>query len=544
MLAPGLSVHVDDGREKRIVNRFTSGLRFTKVAPGGNQSLSCQMLLPSGTFTRLGPNDVLTVTDQRTGRTIIDGYIKNPTPVDGPGGQFYDLNALGGMWRASDESRPLVYIDRSSANWRPGGANPQGSNAGWDSVPDASISGGAEALLAQFPSGQVINTGYRVSLWYPFPAGVEFGHATIGVVSGKNDSDYQDELHYKAGTWGHLLFGGSGGNISTTTTVANPISGDAVWATAGLPTMGITDIAVCIARVGGATNVGDNESWTAWPQANLSIHGRLLDRFGARVLGSGLSYIYAHQVAEDVLGRMLTMCDPATAVIDSTAFQIDQFTYFDGARATDVLSHLLEWEYDFTWEIGERQPNGLHRFAWRAWSTSPRYVVSVADGWVETGADANVCNRVLMTWTDSAGKRQSLAVTTADLLADGTVTAADLDGVGDGLTPGQIRDADQVDLPDGKGSAVNAARIGRAVLLDTIKPPRQGTITVRRKITDLLTGSEVMPWELEPGYVCRVREKGWDLRITQAEYDHDQQAMVLTLGTPVLTRDQRIARAA
>jgi hypothetical protein len=252
--------------------------------------------------------------------------------------------------------------------------------------------------------------------------------------------------------------------------------------------------------------------------------------------------VRADQVVEDLLGRVLTMCDPDVAVIDPTEWLIDQLAYTDGAKAVDVLTHLMEWEPDFTWEISERLPSGLHRFAWRAWPTSPRYIVSVADGWVETGSDANACNRVLVAWTDSTGAAQSLAVTAQDLADDGLIPTADLDDVGDGLTAGSIRDADRVTLPEGTGSAANAARIGRAVLLETIKPPRAGKATVRRPILDMVTGCQVMPWELEPGYVCRVREKGWDLRVTQVDYDHDDQSMVLTLGTPVLTADQRIAR--
>ena len=65
---------------------------------------------------------------------------------------------------------------------------------------------------------------------------------------------------------------------------------------------------------------------------------------------------------------------------------------------------------------------------------------------------------------------------------------------------------------------------------------------MRRPIVDRLTGNTVMPWELEPGYLARVRETGDELRVTLAGYDDDATAMALTLGTPVLTREQRIAR--
>jgi hypothetical protein len=52
-----------------------------------------------------------------------------------------------------------------------------------------------------------------------------------------------------------------------------------------------------------------------------------------------------------------------------------------------------------------------------------------------------------------------------------------------------------------------------------------------------------MPWELEPGYLCRVRETGDELRITQGDYDdEDDCSMLLQLGTPMLTGEQRLAQ--
>jgi hypothetical protein len=58
-LMPGLrgalSIRVNDGRTDRIVTRYCRGLKFTKVAPGGHQSLSFTMVLPRNTFTTSAP---------------------------------------------------------------------------------------------------------------------------------------------------------------------------------------------------------------------------------------------------------------------------------------------------------------------------------------------------------------------------------------------------------------------------------------------------------------------------------------------------------
>jgi hypothetical protein len=52
----------------------------------------------------------------------------------------------------------------------------------------------------------------------------------------------------------------------------------------------------------------------------------------------------------------------------------------------------------------------------------------------------------------------------------------------------------------------------------------------------------VHPRQVIPGYNVRVRETGDVLRLTETEYDHDAGAVTLTLGTPVQSTDQIIAR--
>jgi hypothetical protein len=138
-------------------------------------------------------------------------------------------------------------------------------------------------------------------------------------------------------------------------------------------------------------------------------------------------------------------------------------------------------------------------------------------------------------WTDGNGNAQSTPVTAASLGLVGIGLPVDDLGA-------RVKDADPITLPEGKGSAANATRIGGQILTDKINPPKSGTILVRRPIIDQLTGNTVMPWEIEPGYICRVRETGDDLRITQVDYDDDSCSMLLTLGAPVLTDEQRLAR--
>jgi hypothetical protein len=72
----------------------------------------------------------------------------------------------------------------------------------------------------------------------------------------------------------------------------------------------------------------------------------------------------------------------------------------------------------------------------------------------------------------------------------------------------RVKDADPITCPTVRLKTANATRIGGQILTDKINPPKAGTILVRRPIVDQLTGNMVMPWEIEPGYLCRVRETG------------------------------------
>jgi hypothetical protein len=207
--------------------------------------------------------------------------------------------------------------------------------------------------------------------------------------------------------------------------------------------------------------------------------------------------VLASQVVEDLLGRLLTFCDPGTAQVDVTTFAIDQLSWPDGVKAADVLGGSSSlFEPDFLWEILETLDNGKHRFNYRAWPTTPRYVVSVRDGWQQRGSDVDLCNRILVTWTDAAGKTVPVPVTAASLGLAGIGLPVDALGT-------RVKDADPVTFltvwgprrtPPGSVARSSPTRSTH---------PVAGTVVVRRPILDLLTGGMVMPWEIEPGYLCR-----------------------------------------
>lgn len=522
-----LTLRINDGHTDRHVTRYASGLKFTKVAPGGHQSIDYHLDLPRNTFTNLGPADQCWLYDARTGRTIFGaGYLENPTPVDGPDGQSYDITAQGGMARANDETRALIYVDQSLDNWTQDPTSYSGATVG-SNDPGLRIQLPGGAVLATSAAAIAANTMFN-------RAGMGLGAITASIIGGKTDTGYAVGLSTDSGYSAYI-----GDTTPKLSTATNPAT---KWVGTDFAASSIANL--FLQRIGGPTNVADD---TTWAQLNsLAVAGQRMTPTGALLTGAaGLgsaNSVQAYQVASDLLGRLLTFCDPGTAQIDVTTFAIDQLAYPDGTKAAGVLADLALFEPDFLDEILETLPNGLHRFNYRAWPTTPRYVVSVRDGWRQTGSDSDLCNRIAVSWNGplAVANRSDAQVT--------VITAASLGLVGLGYPVDalgtRVKDADPETLPDGHGSLANALQIGGGILRDKINPPLAGTITVRRRIVDLLTGHDVEPWEIEPGYLCRVRELGQDLRISQVDYDDDSVSMLLTLGRPPLTPEQRIARLA
>lgn len=531
-LSGALTIRINDGHTDRHVGLYASGLKFTKVAPGGHQSCQFTLNLPRNTFTALNAADNCWLYDARTGKTIFgQGYLEQPTPVDGPNGQSFDINANGGMVRANDETRALIYVDQTLDGWKQvqyGNAVAASTGEQWS---DGSGTQAGTGMRCQIPQGTTIAGATAVAAVenrVMARAGMSVAGLRVITGSGKIDVNYRTELYDLVNA------------ILTSTGSATQIQQTGVdqtfWVGAAFGTTGA--FLLQLRRSAGATTVADDTTWSNF--VALFVLGRRYDRNG-NLLGTAAAHnntaqsVLASQVAEDLLGRLLTFCDPGTAQVDVSTFAIDQLAYPDGTKGAGVLNDLALWEPNFVWEILETLDNGKHRFNYRAWPTTPRYVVSTRDGWRQTGGDVDLCNRILVNWTDPFGNPQGTAVTAASLGLTGLGYPVDDLGT-------RVKDADPVSLPAGKGSTANATQIGGQILTDKVNPPLAGTVVVQRRILDLLTGNYVSPWELEPGYLCRVRELGQDLRITQMDYDDDSVSTTLTLGAPSLTVDQRLAK--
>lgn len=526
MKAP-LQVSLHGGaRQQNLRGEDVTGLSFTKVANGGQRGGSMRINRPRSEFPDLSPADRGWIDDDE-GR-VFDLFTENPGEIDGPSGQGFDLAFMGPEVLANDESRPHLYIDKNLDDYeqyRAGSDGAISANAGSSDDPEGTLGDG---LLLQFPPGQPIGTGSGARAGRLMPDGLEFGAVGVTIRSGKADADYQVSMAHSGGGVG------ASATILSTSLFTGTLTGER-WVVDDV-TEGRTAISFNLTRLGGATNITGDDTWTF--VADLSLLARRMDRFG--VLKSGAAgmesttHVLAHQVIEDLLGRVLTVVDPLTAQVDPATFEIDQLAYTEGATCRQLLDDLTEIEPDYTWAMGSKNARG-YQFDWRAWPTDPRYVISTSDGYEMTGSDFDLCNRIAVYWTDAKGVAHTTVV---------TATSADYPALSALEAVGRTKDAEPITLEDGRGSEAIALRIGQAVLAAKAEPPKAARATVTGMILDLLTGRMVPPWRILPGYMVRVAETGHLLRLTEMTYNDDTVSTDLTLGEPVLSEGQIIARMA
>lgn len=534
-----LAVSVEVGGGLRNVSRHVSGLSYGKTAPGGHGACSFTLGLPATDLRGFGPTSRVLVTDSRSGRTMWDGYAEYPEPVRTEGRDAHAVSALGGKTLLGDESKPRLFVDgpavtESDGRWKRVRLNTPGARLDFGEAPldEEDL---PDAIVLQFPNGTNVSNGSRTGARYTLSqdAGTEIMLVRLFPAVSSSSGDYQ---------W--ALTGRSGGSRNdllayTFNTTAGLTGGD--WANGvayranGTTRPFANDLRLELRRAsGGATS--SNDVWVAFEYMALVTRLMRLDGTyrdaadlwdGTYPLGANHCKITADWVVEDVIGRLdSALFDKVASSVAGASFLIDQLAHPDGATITEVLDSLGLVEPDLFWEVLGRTAAGGHVFNYRGWSD--RYVIPRSAGtWTESGADVDLCNRVLVTWQTSNGRPRSLAVT------------ADVPELGS-----RVRDAEPVGLPDGFGSVENAQRVGEQVLALRNDPPTSGRFSAYDRIFDRVAGRMVEPFEVEPGWNAVLEETGKTLRLSATDYNDDAGQVEMTLGEPSMTVEQRIARLA
>lgn len=218
----------------------------------------------------------------------------------------------------------------------------------------------------------------------------------------------------------------------------------------------------------------------------LTVFGQKVDRWGENVWTDTTRGVNADEVIEDVIGRCLTEhVDPGRVDIIHDARVLDTADWRDPVTPGDVLGDLNAFHPDYFWRIGLRSTtSGLAPFDWRAWDTTPRYIIdtSVAEVDLDGGPD-ELFNRVTVTWVDGKGRRKSKSY--AAPIFD-FPDIASLDG---------WREPEPMDLGESRESI--ADQVGPAWLSQVAVRKPAGSVTVYGPVLDTVTQTLVPPSQLE-----------------------------------------------
>lgn len=469
-----LSVRLSSPKGDVHVTRGLHDLTFRSTAPGGFASatltLSRSLALQPEEIADFG--DVY-VYDSRDGSTVWEGRLEDPGRTAGDSGEVWQITATGPSVHAQDRAISLVYVDTTMDGW----------NVGAQSAVSVNVTtNDDQAIQMAVSSGSTFLTGSAgLAVYHQLEyTGQTLARVTIPWTCGTASSNLELRLGTSLGT---------GATVAVDTDTASLTPGSLTGSRGGTNaiTAGHDTVRLRFARITSDLAVTND---TVWAEFMPKVRGLMKNPDGTDIVtGYSTDTVLASDVVADLLGRLLPRFDGPNASIEVTATAIDQLAYPDGTTAQAVMDDLMTLEPAYYWAAWESGDNGLHRFEWKSWPSVVRYEASVVDGFDSPSSAGEIYNAVSVRWRNALGVGRTTRL---------TQTVAALDAVG--LT----REA-HIDLSDEAGSSANASQAAAQFLLEHQSPVNQGTLTVARPILDTDRGRYVMPWEILPGTLIRVR---------------------------------------
>ncbi|MDN5854485.1 MAG: hypothetical protein L0K86_16870 [Actinomycetia bacterium] len=510
------------GKKPVDVSEILDDFTYRVGVPGGFLGASGKLWASIDDYG-LTEGSRLIISNGTDASTLWEGHLDSPGEQFDETGEAFDLSAQGAMTLASDQAEPLLYLDSQLGQWRADDleANniPKAAQASKGTIPETTT----EALVLEFPSGSVIGAGDQARIIHDLaercPMGL--GGYFASVRSGIDSANYELRVTVEGNSVIETL------SMQTGAIAARGVRGSGTWQAFGRV------LKFRLVRTGGATTVGTDNIWSAW--SNVIVAGNRRDRFGEETItpATTLNSLRAWEVVEDLVYRLMPMVDPNRSRIFHGDYDIDQLVYPEPARAAGVLDDLSLFEPDFYWRFTASAPDGRFGFTYDRWPSTPRYEISIQDGYSAPGSDASQANRVTVVWTDKGGRERTEVA---------TLYVPALGGTPDNPTRDRTVDAEQITLPEQISSQANATRIANQWLRIVNEPAQAASATVVRRVRDLVSGGWISPWEMQPGNLVRVRESGKNHRLTELEVDTDALSVGLTLGHPKPTIEQLVAR--
>lgn len=530
-----LAVRVKNARYDGMLTGYLhGGVKFTKTDPGGFRAASFVVDQRLGFRTdMIQPYSRIYIYNKRNGDTVFEGDVSHPGRSASNDGELLEVQVEGGIARLSDWSGPRIFIDRDMAAWVK--TNTALTATTVESGDDRGGSGD-DALTLAFPTGVHVETNYRAEAgyWRIREAGQEFGRMNYAWDAGITNASWRVRSIYTppstlvrdqaATTSGS---GGSGAVVGGSIPVgANVAYLQLLWN-------------------GTASSTGDTSDvvWVSFLDPVVVARLRLKD--GTYKTSGYTDSLSAVDVWEDMLGDMLASSfDGANAQLDTGAgYAIQQLAFPDGVTPLQVADALMTFESGCTYIVGPSIP-GVDKYSlkWMARTNNVRYE--------------------FITWTDEySGGTQSVdqydvAVTRWKSPAGVVKQTVTTQSIPEMSAVGRSRRYYQ-DLTDAASNAANATQANSAILSEHRFPQNGGRITVAREVVDLYTGRRVQPYEIEPGYICRIvgvspsrdalnnnpRNGSTLCRIVATEYDADSHSVSIDLDSEPWSMYRAIARA-
>jgi hypothetical protein len=530
-----VSVRLKSASADKHITAEVTALTYRTSVPGGYEQATVEFKAKLEDWLDLDENDRLYVYDKRTGKVRFDGYTDQVTAIRGASGQRFTVTALGGRSLMRDRAKKLMYLDRVRDFWFQEKLLPQVPGASVESsspIPTGTEAGTA-GLYVQFPSGTALvtdseagfrYTGFEGSMMVP-------GTLDISTIGGSTAGAWYIYGDVTAGTPDEIDTATNSTTAQQATWYADPTAGGAPavdeWA------YDTAAIGLSYRWTAGAATIADDVTWCAFYPPRILGQRLAVDAVRVDMSVQPTTYLYAHHIIADLIGRMMPFIDPTNAEIATNTYQIDQATFADGITPAGIFDWLNLFEPDYFHEVMESNDAGLYRFTWRAWDdANPRYAVSNAKGFVRPGGEVTTCNEMEVFYTDEHGVRQPVTVTAS-------VPALDSPHTG----PARTRQAQPITLADGIASAANAAQIGATLLAQANRGTQAGSLVVDSEIFDQWTGLKILPGEILPGYSIVVNETGETHRLTAVDVDEFNGTATLTLDDPMRTQEQLVAAA-
>jgi hypothetical protein len=463
---------------RKHITAEVSGLAFTKNAVGGLQSISLRLARPLARFdVDLSPMVPLSIYDARSAVVIAQGRLADPGRAAASGdGEQWDIVAFGPAQTAAARTFPYVVVDQSLDAFRR--SNFSDRNASTDS---GEVGTETPALEIRAEEGKTVAVGWMGDMINRVmrDANQKLARVKVSIDAGITNANYRQQIVTRTGTGSSNLAANAGAStagsaISAVVVTDFPDGDDVISVRATRDTSGTT---------------GAEVHWFAF--YDVVLRAMLRDSSGASITtGYASDTVLAHEVVNDLLGRVLDQFDGANASVDTGAsYAIDQMSYPDGVTAEKVLEDLMALEPAYRWYGTPDVTGGGYAFRWGPWPTRIRYEASLDDGGSFPASSQELYNKVTVRW----------------LGANGIIKAVTLTGSCPTLDAAGIVQSTLIDASDEVGSTAAATRLGQNFLAEHRVPANAGSLTVARPIRDLITGRMVRPHELEPGELIRVK---------------------------------------